>query len=172
MPIGAFISSKKIMTTLSENPILGHISTFGGHPVSCASSLATVNTILDDNLLEDSDKKGKLICELLDHKLIVAKHQIGLMIAIEFESFEVLKPIIDKAIELGVLTDWFLFNDHSMRIAPPLIITKEEIKKGAKGHAPKPNYDTYKPGSYHDYDVGGDNPPVYIGSNNEKKNTR
>ena len=98
----------------------------------CASSLATVNTILDDNLLDDGDRKGKLICELLDHKLIVSKRQLGLMIAIEFESFEVLKPIIDKAIELGVLTDWFLFNDHSMRIAPPLTITEEEIKIACK----------------------------------------
>lgn len=127
MPIGAFISSKEIMGVLKTEPILGHITTFGGHPVSCAASLACLNTIIDNKLLDSVEQKATLIRSRLQHPLIKEIRGKGLMLAIEFESFEVVKPIIDKAIELGVVTDWFLFCDNSMRIAPPLIITEEEI---------------------------------------------
>ncbi len=127
MPIGAFISSKEIMGVLKSAPILGHITTFGGHPVSCAASLACLNTIIDQNLVDLVEQKATLIRQRLQHPLIKAIRGKGLMLAVEFESFEVVKPIIDKAIELGVVTDWFLFCDNSMRIAPPLIITEEEI---------------------------------------------
>lgn len=127
MPIGAFISSHTIMDSLKENPILGHITTFGGHPVSAAASLATLNCILEDGLLESVKHKAERFKQQLKHPKIKAIRNLGLMMAVEFESFEVLKPIIDRAIELGVVTDWFLFCDNSMRIAPPLIITDEEI---------------------------------------------
>ena len=127
MPIGAFISTKEIMQTLKADPILGHITTFGGHPVSAAASLACITTILDDQLTKDVDKKANIIINRLKHKKIKGIRHLGLMMAVEFDSFETVKPIIDKAIELGVITDWFLFCDISMRIAPPLTITEEEI---------------------------------------------
>lgn len=132
MPIGAFISSKQIMDVLKENPILGHITTFGGHPVSAAASLATINTILDENLIDQVDAKADLFCELLVHPRIKEVRRKGLMMAVAFDSFEILKPVIDRAIELGVITDWFLFCDNAMRLAPPLVITEEEIKKACK----------------------------------------
>jgi acetylornithine/succinyldiaminopimelate/putrescine aminotransferase len=129
MPIGCFIASNEIMGVFRNNPILGHISTFGGHPVSAASSLATLKTILEDELMTGIPDKEALFRSLLVHPKIKSIRSKGLMMAVEFESFEVVKPIIDRAIELGVITDWFLFNDYSMRIAPPLIITEEEIKQ-------------------------------------------
>ena len=132
MPIGCFISSKEIMHVFTENPVLGHISTFGGHPVSAAASFATLQTILSENLLDGIDEKETLFREQLNHPSIKEVRSIGLMMAVEFESYEVLKSIIDRAIELGVVTDWFLFNDRSMRIAPPLIISHDEIKKACK----------------------------------------
>ena len=132
MPIGAFIASHKIMSVFKENPILGHITTFGGHPVSCAASLATLNVILDEKMLDDVAKKSQLFKDLLIHPKIKEVRGKGLMLAAEFESFEVLKPIIDKAIEKGVITDWFLYCDNSMRIAPPLIITETQIKESCE----------------------------------------
>jgi acetylornithine/succinyldiaminopimelate/putrescine aminotransferase len=129
MPIGAFVSSQKIMSTLSNNPILGHITTFGGHPVSCAASLATLTVILNEKLVESVLEKESLFRQCLVNPKIKSIHGKGLLLAIEFESYEENKRIIDKCIEDGVITDWFLFNSHSMRIAPPLTITKEEIKQ-------------------------------------------
>lgn len=128
MPIGAFIASQRTMSVLKNNPILGHITTFGGHPVSCAASLATLEVILDEKIIDSVDEKSKRIkSKLQDLPGVKEIRNLGLMMAIEFESFDVVKPIIDRAIENGVLTDWFLFNDNSMRIAPPLTITFEEI---------------------------------------------
>lgn len=127
MPIGAFISSSIIMGSFKNNPILGHITTFGGHPVSAAAALATIEVIQEEKLYEKAEQKAELFKSLLKHPLIKGFRNKGLMMAAAFESFEVLKPIIDRAIELGVVTDWFLFCDNSMRIAPPLIITEQEI---------------------------------------------
>lgn len=132
MPIGAFISSQEIMGVLKNDPVLGHISTFGGHPVSAAASLATLNYILDNNLISSVEAKAMLFREKLVHPKILGIRNKGLLMAAQFESYEVVKPIIDKAIELGVLTDWFLFCDNAMRIAPPLIITEEEITKACE----------------------------------------
>ena len=129
MPIGAFISSAKIMSVFRNNPILGHITTFGGHPVSCASSLATLQVIQDEKLHEQAEAKGELIKQLLVHPAIREVRGKGLMLAVEFDSFDTLKPVIDRAIEKGVITDWFLFCNNSMRIAPPLIITEDQIRK-------------------------------------------
>jgi acetylornithine/succinyldiaminopimelate/putrescine aminotransferase len=127
MPIGAFISSTEIMSVFRNNPVLGHITTFGGHPVSCAASLATLQVIHNDKLAEQAEAKGQLFRQLLVHPAIREVRGKGLMLAVEFESFAVLKPIIDRAIAHGVITDWFLFCNNSMRIAPPLIITEEQI---------------------------------------------
>jgi acetylornithine/succinyldiaminopimelate/putrescine aminotransferase len=128
MPLGAFISSKGRMDLLSENPVLGHITTFGGHPVCCAAGLAALEVLLEEKLTDTVDAKGKLFEILLNASVIKKVNRIGLMMALEFESFEQNKKIIDRCIENGVLTDWFLFAPHCMRIAPPLIITDEEIK--------------------------------------------
>jgi acetylornithine/N-succinyldiaminopimelate aminotransferase len=128
MPIGAFISSKEIMIALATNPILGHITTFGGHPVSCAAGLATLQTILQENIVDGVTEKGELFKKLLVHPAIKGVRGKGLMIAIEFENFETNKKIIDACIADGVISDWFLHCSNSMRVAPPLIINNEEIE--------------------------------------------
>ncbi|AOM78158.1 aspartate aminotransferase family protein [Pedobacter steynii] len=127
MPIGAFISSTAIMRALATNPILGHLTTFGGHPVSCAAGLATLQTILNENIVDGVEEKGELFKKLLVHPAIKEVRGKGLMMAIEFENFEVNKKIIDACIVDGVISDWFLHCSNSMRVAPPLIITEEEI---------------------------------------------
>lgn len=132
MPIGCFIANREVMHVFTENPVLGHISTFGGHPVSAAAALATLQVIQNEQLLADVAKKEQLFHQLLVHPSIKECRSIGLLMALEFESYEVVKPIIDEAIKLGVVTDWFLFNDRSMRIAPPLIITEDEIQIACK----------------------------------------
>ncbi len=129
MPIGAFIANKEVMGAFKNNPLLGHITTFGGHPVSAAASIATIEVLKNESLINQVEKKSNLIKSLLVHPKIKSIRNKGLMMAVEFESFDILKPIIDRAIELGVITDWFLFCDDSMRIAPPLTITEDEIKK-------------------------------------------
>jgi acetylornithine/N-succinyldiaminopimelate aminotransferase len=128
MPIGAFISSSQIMSVFTNNPILGHITTFGGHPVSCAAGLATLETILTEDLITGVEQKGELFKSLLKHPSIVGIRGKGLMLAVEFDSYEINKKIIDGCIEDGIITDWFLHCSNSMRIAPPLIITKDEIE--------------------------------------------
>ncbi|GAB3568636.1 aspartate aminotransferase family protein [Spirosoma luteolum] len=129
MPIGAFISSAAIMQVFRNNPVLGHITTFGGHPVSCAASLATLRVIRDEQLYAQAETKGQLFRQLLVHPAIRGIRGKGLMLAVEFADFAQLKAIIDRAIENGVITDWFLFCDNAMRIAPPLIITDEQIRQ-------------------------------------------
>lgn len=132
MPIGAFIANHEVMGVFKNNPILGHITTFGGHPVSAASSLATLKVIIEENLLDAVQSKAELFKSLLIHEKIKEVRNQGLMMAVEFADFDTLKPIIDRAIAKGVVTDWFLFCDNSMRIAPPLIITEEEIRKACE----------------------------------------
>jgi acetylornithine/succinyldiaminopimelate/putrescine aminotransferase len=128
MPIGAFISSTEIMSGFKTNPILGHCTTFGGHPVSCAAALATLQVIQDEKLAEGVAAKAARFRAQLQHPSIRAVRGCGLLMAVEFDSFEVLKPIIDHALaHEGILTDWFLFCDNSLRLAPPLIITDAEI---------------------------------------------
>ncbi|MFL5763863.1 MAG: aspartate aminotransferase family protein [Bacteroidia bacterium] len=128
MPVGAFISSKEIMNSLTNNPILGHITTFGGHPVCCAAALASLEVLLEEKLVAGVQEKEEHFRKLLVHPKILSIHGRGLLLALEFESYEQNKKIIDKCIGKGLITDWFLFNSGSMRIAPPLIITKEQIE--------------------------------------------
>lgn len=132
MPIGAFIANKEVMGVFKNNPLLGHITTFGGHPVSAAASIATIEILKNESLIDQVETKANLFKSLLIHPKIKGIRNKGLMVAVEFESFDVLKEIIDRAIELGVITDWFLFCDDSMRIAPPLTITEEEIKEACR----------------------------------------
>lgn len=132
MPIGAFISSKEMMSTLSHDPVLGHITTFGGHPVCCAASVATIEVLQGEQLIAQVADKEKIFRELLIHPAIKSIHGKGLLLSLEFDSYEQNKAIIDACIERGVITDWFLFNAHSMRIAPPLTITNDEIRKACE----------------------------------------
>jgi acetylornithine/N-succinyldiaminopimelate aminotransferase len=114
---------------LKDNPILGHITTFGGHPVCCAAGLAALEVLLNENLLPYVAEKEGLFRKLLVHPAIKNIRGKGLMLAIELDSFDLNKKIIDRCIENGVITDWFLHCSNSMRIAPPLIITPKEIEK-------------------------------------------
>jgi acetylornithine/N-succinyldiaminopimelate aminotransferase len=132
MPIGAFISSNRIMDTLKENPILGHITTFGGHPVCCAAGLAALEFLLNNDLVSVVAEKESLFRELLVHPAIHQVRGKGLMMAVELENFDLNKKIIDRCIENGVITDWFLHCSNSMRLAPPLIITPDEIRKACE----------------------------------------
>jgi acetylornithine/succinyldiaminopimelate/putrescine aminotransferase len=129
MPIGAFISSKEIMSCLMESPILGHITTFGGHPVSCAASLACIEVIEEERLLEDISDKEQLFRKLLQHPKIIAVRGKGLLLAVEFATREFNFSVNHHCLQLGVFVDWFLFNDQSLRIAPPLTITASEIQR-------------------------------------------
>lgn len=132
MPIGAFIAPQEIMAVFKNNPILGHITTFGGHPVSCAASLATLRVIQEEKLCESVAAKAALIRSRLVHPAIREIRNQGLMMAVQFEDFARLKPAIDRGIANGAITDWFLFCDSAMRIAPPLTITEEELKKACE----------------------------------------
>jgi acetylornithine/N-succinyldiaminopimelate aminotransferase len=127
MPLGAFIADKKIMDALSYNPVLGHINTFGGHPVCCAAGLAAFNVLLDEKLIDGVKKKEEFFISLLHHPKIKAVRSCGLMMAVEFEDFALNKKVIDALIVAGVFTDWFLFAANCLRIVPPLIISDEEI---------------------------------------------
>jgi acetylornithine/N-succinyldiaminopimelate aminotransferase len=132
MPIGAFIASKDVMDVLKDNPILGHITTFGGHPVSCAAGLATLNAIIDENLLIAVPEKEELFRSLLIHPKIKEIRGLGLMLSIQLDSFEQVEKVSKLCVANGVIIDWFLHCDTAMRIAPPLIITEEEIKFACK----------------------------------------
>ncbi len=127
MPVGAFISSGDIMGVLKENPILGHITTFGGHPVSCAAGLANLEVILDENLMSDVHFKEKLFRKLLRHPGIKEVRGKGLMLSIQLDSFEQVENVSKRCLENGIIIDWFLHCDTALRIAPPLIISEDEI---------------------------------------------
>lgn len=129
MPLGAFISSLEIMGSLKNNPILGHITTFGGHPVCCASGLASLEVLLRDDLINQVTEKENLFKKLLVHPAIKQVRGKGLMLAVELDNFDLLKKIIDHSIAQGIIIDWFLHCSNSMRIAPPLIITDEQIEQ-------------------------------------------
>lgn len=134
MPLGAFIADKKIMDSFTHDPVLGHINTFGGHPVCCAAGLAAFEVLLDENLVGSVAEKEKLFLELLTKGSDGFKpsrpleiRSRGLMMAVEFENFEMNKKIIDQLITDGIFTDWFLFAANCLRIVPPLTISNEEI---------------------------------------------
>lgn len=129
MPIGCFISSQQLLNEFTYNPVLGNINTFGGNAVCCAASLACLQTIQSEQLADQVEKKSQLIRSLLVHPAIKQIKGKGLMLSIDFGDTELNFKIIDSCIEKGLIVDWFLFNTHSMRIAPPLVITEDEIKK-------------------------------------------
>jgi acetylornithine/succinyldiaminopimelate/putrescine aminotransferase len=161
MPLGAFIADKKLMDAFTDNPVLGHITTFGGHPVCCAAGMAAMQVLLGEqnsvpsdsewnvpdsyrvpyinrrnrvpsSMIETVSAKEKLFHSLLIHPKIKAVRSFGLWMAVEFDSFETNKKIIDACIAKGVLTDWFLFASNCLRISPPLVISEEEIRKACE----------------------------------------
>lgn len=127
MPLGAFVAGKKIMDALTHDPVLGHINTFGGHPVCCAAGLAAFDVLQNGNLIAGVKEKEQLFLSLLHHPKITTVRSRGLMIAVEFENFEMNKKIIDALIGEGIFTDWFLFAGNCLRIVPPLTISDDEI---------------------------------------------
>ncbi|MCF6342857.1 MAG: aspartate aminotransferase family protein [Bacteroidales bacterium] len=132
MPIGAFVSSSKNMNLLTHNPALGHITTFGGHPVSCAAALASLEVILENSLHEKATEKGKLFVDLLiAHPAVQNIRQAGLMLAVEIKAEFPVGRLVKLLQANGLIVDQFLFNSSSFRIAPPLTITEEEIREVA-----------------------------------------
>lgn len=127
MPLGAFIANKNLMQNLSFNPVLGHITTFGGHPVSCAAGKAAFEVLLSNNYINDVAEKEALFIEKLQHPSIKKLNHSGLWIALQFNDAETAQRIIHCCIRNGLITDWFLFAPDCLRIAPPLIITNDEI---------------------------------------------
>lgn len=132
MPIGAVVSSKKMMDAFSHHPILGHITTFGGHPLVAAAALAGINELLDSNLMNEVGSKEMLFRKLLQHSAIQKIDGKGLMLAVQLDSFENTVKVIQIALQEGLISDWFLFASNKIRIAPPLTITVEEINQACK----------------------------------------
>lgn len=132
LPIGAFTTSKEMMLTLSDNPKLGHITTFGGNPVIAAAALATLKEITDSNLMEKAVKKEQLIRKHLQHKYIKEIRGKGLMLAVLLENSELTNEVILRAQDQGLILFWLLFEPKAIRITPPLTISNEEIIKGCK----------------------------------------
>jgi acetylornithine/succinyldiaminopimelate/putrescine aminotransferase len=129
MPLGAFISSKEIMNSLTHDPELGHITTFGGHPVSCAAALASLNYLLSTKIYEAAEEKAVLFIERLSgHPAISNIRHKGLMLGIDLNSTEFMQKLIPIFLQNGLVADTFLFRPQAFRIAPPLIITKEEVQ--------------------------------------------
>ncbi len=130
LPLGAFIASRQIMSVLQHNPILGHITTFGGNPVSCAASLATLQVLLREDYIAQIPQKEALFRQYLQHSRIKNIRSCGLLMAVELDAdFDFLLHTVHRCIERGLLTDWFLFADNCLRIAPPLIITPAQIEQ-------------------------------------------
>jgi acetylornithine/succinyldiaminopimelate/putrescine aminotransferase len=128
MPLGAFVSSHHLMQSFTHNPVLGHITTFGGHPVCCAAGLAAFNALLQVDMHGTVKEKEGLFRSHLIHPAIRAVRSKGLLIAIELENAETVVATLGKALERGLFSDWFLFAPQCIRIAPPLTITHDEIK--------------------------------------------
>jgi acetylornithine/N-succinyldiaminopimelate aminotransferase len=120
------------MDYLTDNPVLGHITTFGGHPLCCAAGKAAFEALLDERMIDTVKEKEILFRSLLRHPRIKSVSSFGLWMAVEFESFEACKKIIDDCIANGIITDWFLFASHCLRISPPLTISEEEIRKASQ----------------------------------------
>lgn len=128
LPIGAFIADKKIMSSLSHDPVLGHITTFGGNAVCAAAALATLEVLVQNNLIAEVKEKEQCFLQYLQHPRIKAVRSKGLMIAVELDSFDTVLQSVQYCIKNGIIVDWFLFAPHCLRIAPPLLITPEEIQ--------------------------------------------
>ncbi len=128
MPLGAFVASNQIMSSLQSDPVLGHITTFGGHPVCCAAGLAAMRYLLDNNVIAEVEAKGaRFEASLISHHQVVEIRRSGLLMAIELGESEKLYRLMELFKEHGIMSDWFLFCDTAFRISPPLVIAPEEI---------------------------------------------
>ncbi len=132
MPIGAFISDKANMDLLSHGPMLGHITTFGGHPVNCAAALANLKVIQEEGLIEHIEGKGRLLEKAIKHPSIKEIRRIGLMFAVEFDSPDTVQKIVGRCLELGVITFWFLSCPGSFRLAPPININNQNLENSGR----------------------------------------
>ncbi|HTJ12750.1 MAG TPA: aminotransferase class III-fold pyridoxal phosphate-dependent enzyme [Dinghuibacter sp.] len=133
MPLGAFVADRSLMYELASKPVLGHITTFGGHPVSCAAGMAAMRALLAERMVEGVAERETWFRTALENLPGVrALRSRGLMIALEFDSFETNKQVIDRAIAAGVFTDWFLHSAQSMRIVPPLNISREDVQRACE----------------------------------------
>lgn len=132
MPLGAFISSREIMRSLTNNPVLGHITTFGGHPVSCAASLAATDVLLDENLIDCVNTKETILKNIIgEHPMVKEIRSFGLFMAVELGSFNKVQKLIKYGVEHGFIVDWFLFCNTAVRVTPPLVITEDECRLAA-----------------------------------------
>lgn len=129
MPLGAFIANQKMMATLTHDPVLGHITTFGGHPVSCAAGKAALEVLLEGCFIETVFEKEKILIEYIKHPAIQSINTAGLWMSLQFESPELNQRIVHQCVQNGLITDWFLFAPDRLRIAPPLIITNKELRE-------------------------------------------
>ncbi|MAC94540.1 MAG: aspartate aminotransferase family protein [Flavobacteriales bacterium] len=132
LPIGCLAASNKLMQKFSVNPMLGHITTFGGHPLVCAAAAAGLKVLRKEKLIEKVDEKAQLIKGYLKHPKIVEVRNRGLMFAVELQDAEQVQKVVLKGLEEGLLLFWFLSTPNAFRLAPPLTISKEEIEKGMK----------------------------------------
>ena len=130
MPIGAFISSWELMKLLTFEPKLGHITTFGGHPINCTASLATLEHLLSANTMKEVEQKAEIFRKYLKTPKIKEIRGEGLMISLEFESEELARKVVEESLECGLILFYFLFTKTAIRITPPLTISKKEIIKG------------------------------------------
>ena len=140
MPIGAFVASEKIMQSLSSDPPLGHITTFGGHPLPCAAASAALSILEEEKIIDRVEELGNLLESILQHENVIEIRRIGLMLAIDLESPQQVQKVVEKTMENGVLCFWFLSCPASFRVAPPLNISKEDLEKGA--HVIRRAFDT------------------------------
>jgi len=129
MPLGGFVASHKMMQSFADNPPLGHITTFGGHPVSCAAALACLKILIRENFVKDAQQKEMLFRRLLVHPMIKSVRGKGLLLAVEVDEKIVLSGFQQRCLMKGLITDWFLFCDSAFRISPPLVITDNEIER-------------------------------------------
>jgi len=131
MPIGAFISSKEIMGKLSSDPALGHVTTFGGHPLPCSAALAALKVMEEECIVDQVEEKGAVLEAMLQHREVTEIRRIGLFMAVDLSAAEKVQHVVDYCKDHGVLSFWFLSCPNSFRIAPPLNISTEDLKKGA-----------------------------------------
>lgn len=128
MPLGAFVASHQLMSVFTHNPVLGHITTFGGHPVCCAAGMASMSVLLEEEWISAVKQKEQFLRGQLKHAAIKDVRSFGLWVAVVFDSFDTNKKVIDACIQKGVLTDWFLFAPECLRISPPLVISEAQLK--------------------------------------------
>ncbi|GAA4132062.1 aspartate aminotransferase family protein [Sphingobacterium kyonggiense] len=132
MPLGAFVAPKEIMDVIKDNPMLGHITTFGGHPVSCAAAKASLEVIIQEKLVEQVAEKAQLFREELQMPQIKEIRGLGLMMCLQLENFDQVYAVSNYCAEKGIIIDWYLHCETALRVAPPLTISTEQIKEACK----------------------------------------